>query len=287
MRRTSLTALLCGLLLAVPAATAAADGLPVLGIDVGASGVAVPGVDARMAALPVPGGTLVERIATPAGTVIASRFFRRPLTIPAVAYDATAGGLSADGRTLVLIRPRRSFPQRRTAIVLLGARHLRVRASLHLRGDFSFDAISPDGRSAFLIHYTSRRDPTRYEVRTLDTASGRLTPEPVLDPREPDEAMRGNPLSRTVSPGGRFAYTLYTGGEHPFIHALDTAGRTARCIDLPEIGGNPGTYRVRTVADGRTVQVLADGRARLELDTHTWAVRPPGGWLAGLAALLL
>jgi hypothetical protein len=273
MRRTSTTALLCGLLLAVPAARAAGDGLPVLGIDVGAAGVAVPGVDARMVALPVPGGTLIERIATPTGAVVASRFLRRTLTIPAVAYDATAGGLSADGRTLVLIRPRSSFPQRRTAMVFAEARHLRVRARLRLQGDFSFDAISPDGRSVFLIHYTSRTDPTRYEVRVLDVASRRLAPEPVLDPREADEAMRGNPLSRTVSAGGRWAYTLYTGGRHPFIHALDTVGRTARCIDIPELGGNPATYRVTMAPDGGHVRVITGGRPRLEVDTRTWAVR--------------
>ena len=97
MPRTLSIALLCGLLLAAHAAAAAADGLPVLGVDVGAAGVAVPGVDARMVALPVRGGTLVARVATPTGAVVGSRVLRRPLTIPAVAYDATAGGLSADG----------------------------------------------------------------------------------------------------------------------------------------------------------------------------------------------
>ena len=48
--------------------------------------------------------------------------------------------------------------------------------------------------------------------------------------------MGGMPLSRAVSPDGRFVYTLY-GAEEPFIHALDTVGRTAKCIDLPQFAG--------------------------------------------------
>jgi hypothetical protein len=274
MRRPLGTAALCGLLLAVPAAPAVADGLPVLGVDVGYAGVSVPGVDARMVAVPLSRGTLVARIGTPTGSIVASRIFRRRLTIPAVAYDATAGGLSADGRTLVLIRPRVGFPQRDTRLVVLSARHLRLRARVKLPGDYSFDAISPDGRSVFLIHYTSPRDWTRYEVRVLDVATRRLAPEPILDPHEPDEAMRGNPLSRTVSADGRWAYTLYDGaGGHPFIHALDTAGRTARCVDLPVLEGAPAAYRVRMAAGDRRVRVLTGGRSVLEVDTTTWAVR--------------
>ena len=45
--------------------------------------------------------------------------------------------------------------------------------------------------------------------------------------------MRGQPLTRATSPDGRWAYTLYDGaGKEPFIHALDTSTRSARCIDL-------------------------------------------------------
>jgi hypothetical protein len=53
-----------------------------------------------------------------------------------------------------------------------------------------------------------------------------------MDPREPDEKMGGFPISRTMSPDGRWAYTLYTGGEETFVHALDTLKGQARCIDL-------------------------------------------------------
>ncbi len=50
--------------------------------------------------------------------------------------------------------------------------------------------------------------------------------------------MRGMPVTRSSSPDGRFAYTLYDGaGEHPFIHALDTVEKSARCIDLHGLMG--------------------------------------------------
>ena len=50
--------------------------------------------------------------------------------------------------------------------------------------------------------------------------------------------MRGYPITRATSPDGRWAYTLYDGaGAHPFIHALDTTGGEAACIDLDALTG--------------------------------------------------
>ena len=47
--------------------------------------------------------------------------------------------------------------------------------------------------------------------------------------------MAGFPMARMVSPNGRWAYTLYAGGEETFIHALDTQGATAVCVDLDDV----------------------------------------------------
>src|SRR5919197_1376901 len=79
-------------------------------------------------------------------------------SVPAVAYDGSASGLSADGRTLVLIRPHHGFPRARTTFAVLDPKRLRLRRVLRLRGDFSFDAISPDGALMYLIQYVSRRN---------------------------------------------------------------------------------------------------------------------------------
>ena len=108
---------------------------------------------------------------------------------------------------------------------------LKVRRHIALRGDFSFDAISPDGRTMYLIEYSSR-DVLNYAVRTYDLRAGRLVHAPVVDPEEPDEAMKGIPVTRIADEDGRWAYTLYDNGRHSFVHALDTSRRTAVCIDL-------------------------------------------------------
>jgi hypothetical protein len=48
----------------------------------------------------------------------------------------------------------------------------------------------------------------------------------------------GLPITREASSGARWAYTLYDGaGGHPFVHALETTGRTAACIDLDALTG--------------------------------------------------
>jgi hypothetical protein len=260
------------------APAAGADGLPVLGVDVGASGVAAPSGSVRYVTIPAPGGTMVERIQRAGGRVLAAVLVPGTYTIPAVAYDGSASGLSGDRHTLVLIEPRRSFPRATTTLLVLRAPNLAHRVLVRLHGDFSFDAVSPDGSRLYLIQYLSPADPTRYAVRSFQLSSMRLAPNPIVDPREPDEAMRGNPLSRAVSPDGRWAYTLYDGGGHPFIHALDTARSNARCID---VAGLPPRIlwrlRLRIGDGGRAVQIADGPRTLVAVDTGTLAVRAPAG----------
>jgi hypothetical protein len=263
---------------AIAAPSAAADGLPVLGIDDGSSGVTVPGAVSRYVTIQAPGGgTLVERINRDGGQVLASSLFSGTFTIPAVAYDGSAGGLSADRHTLVLIQPRTSFPRKTTRLLVLHVPSLRHRALVELRGDFSFDAVSPGGSRIYLINYLSATDPTRYAVRSYDVDAMRLDPRPVVDPRNPREKMRGNPLSRATGADGRWAYTLYDGGGGtPFVHALDTRDAAARCIDLAGLDPARLTYlRLRLSDGGRSVDVV-DGSARvLDIDTRALAVRVP------------
>src|SRR3712207_8649807 len=69
------------------------------------------------------------------------------------------------------IRPRVAFPQTRTRLAVLDARRLTVRRRLDLRGDFSFDAISPGGRWIYLIErseeHTSELQSRQYLVCRL------------------------------------------------------------------------------------------------------------------------
>jgi hypothetical protein len=246
------------------------------GVDAGPSGVTTRTSGSRYVTLPAGRGTLVARVRRDGGQVLRSRVLRGAFTIPAVAFDGSPSGLSADGRTLVLIRPRARFPQRRTRLALLDARRLRTRDVMTLRGDFSFDALSPDGRTMYLIEYLSRRDPARYAVRAYDVRGGRLLPAPIVDPREPDERMRGMPITRATSPDGRWEYTLYDGaGSHPFVHALDTARGRAACIELDALAGHPAPYELRLAVAGRRLSVLEGTRPVAVIDRATLRAAAP------------
>ena len=262
----------------VPAA-AHADGLPVLGVDVGRSGVSSGSEGDRYVTISAGNKTIVERVAQDGGQVLAWRSLPGTFTIPAVAYDASAGGLSADGTTLVLIEPRTSFPRAATKLLVLGGDNLAARRLVKLKGDFSFDAVSPDGSWLYLIHYVAPNDPTRYLVQAYDLRRGRLLKPPIVDPHEPGEKMRGNPLSRAMSSNGRWAYTLYDGaGATPFVHALDTVARSARCIDLDGVPSGTDLWQLRLVMDGTGKRLVVRNRATplLLVDLRTLKVRAAG-----------
>jgi hypothetical protein len=275
MRRSPPAAILC---LATMPAAAAADGLPVGNVDVGRDGVTVPGAPDRIVTLESKrGGTLVLRVARDGGSVESVLRLRERVTVPGVALDGTADGRSADGRTVVLIRPRdhHEFPLKRTELVILGVKPLKVRRRVTLRGDFSFDALSPDGRRMYLVNYVDRRDPRAYVVRSFDVAAGRLERGAIVDAREPDEDMRGYPVTRETTQDGRWAYTLYDGVGEPFVHALDTEERRAFCIDLPMLAGKADPYMLRLELGGPRLSVLKGDRQVAVIDTRSMRASKP------------
>jgi hypothetical protein len=93
-------------LLALLAPSAAGSGGPVAGSDAGPAGVTGRDIAARFIAQPVRGGTLVLAVERRGGEIVASRFVRDKLIVPAVALDGSSTGLSGDGSTLVLAAPR-------------------------------------------------------------------------------------------------------------------------------------------------------------------------------------
>ncbi len=264
---------------------ALADGLPVLGIDVGSTGVTVPGGPDRYVTVNQGGTTLVERIARNGGRILGIGRVGGTFTIPAVAYDSSASGLSADRTTLVLIEPRHAFPRAVTRFALLDTHTLELRHVITLRGDFSFDAVSPHGQTMFLIDYTSPSDPTRYDVRAYDLRADRLLRNAIRDPAERSDAMRGAPITRAMSSNGRWAYTLYDGaGATPFVHALDTATLRAHCIDLSMLAGRRDLWSLRfTPGPNDTLLIAKAGTALASVDLVGFSARPP----AALAAPVL
>ncbi len=276
-------------------------------------GVAVRGSEYRYLAISpgIPGArTYVARVERDGGRLSRYWYLRGRYHVPAVAYDRSAGGLSADGRILVLVRSltSHSYPPRTTRLAIIDTqrstrwrgkwpppRFRRLADFVDLRGHYSFDAISPDGSTVYLIHHylplsSGGSYITNYKVRALDLDSGMLLPKPIVDPEEPDERMQGLPVSRASSPDGRWAYTLYDGdGQEPFIHALDTVGRRAVCIDLPQLSDTRNLFMLglHTEQGGRQL-VVSRRRPALEgpgmappspplltVDTTTFKVHKP------------
>jgi hypothetical protein len=284
----------------IAASVAHADGLPVGNLDTTSTGVTAPGSSDRFFAIQSGRQTVVMSVYRDGGRLEAHVALPGAFTIPAVAQDGTTTGLSANGRTLVLVRPRLTYRQRRTHLAVLDARTLRIRRMVTLRGDFSVDALSPDGRSLYLIQYTSPNDPLAYAVRSLNLRTAKLDPGEIVDPRERDEAMHGLPVTRATSADGRWAYTLYDGaGSTPFVHALDTRARAARCIDLPALPAGVDITGVSLVLRGPQLQVRSGAGPVAFIDRWTFTVsratrgRPPhpaaeetapGGFPWGLAA---
>jgi len=260
--------------LLVSAAGAAADGGPSPGIVSGWDGVLAPSGAVRYVAVIGGPTTAVAVVKVDGGRVLRSRWLRGGYGVPLVAYDGTAGGVSADGSTLVLSSFGNSrSPSGASRFTVLATKNLRILRSVILRGAYSYDALSPDGSTLYLIQYLSDRDFTQYRVRAYDVAAGRLLRAPIVDRREPDEQMHGFPVSRASTRDGGWAYTLY-GRErgNAFVHALDTRHRAARWIDLPWKVGRGVDVRLRL--DGhRLVLVRRGSGGRLgTVDTRTFAV---------------
>jgi hypothetical protein len=151
-----------------------------------------------------------------------------------------------------------------------------------LRGDFSLDAVSPDGSMLYFIQYLSRKDPTEYAVRAFDREGGRLVPEPVVDKSEPGEEMSGNPVSRATSSDGRWAYTLYDGGgKAPFVHALDTVAVEAHCIDLDALAGGVDLLDLRLRLHNGSLAVVSANERVAVIDTASFQVGEAGSGSSG------
>jgi hypothetical protein len=267
MRRTLLVVGALGL--AMPAGANAAGG-PVQPVQ-GGAGISAPGhPSTAYVAIATGRSTVVERLR--GNRVERYRTVGGSYGVPGAAYDGTTTGLSADGTTLVLAQS--GYGLRRTTLLPLRTRDLRPRKPITLRGQYVVDAISPDARTLYLVEYPDGA--VSYDVRAYDLARRRMLPGTIVDPREPQEKLQGAPITRVTSPDGRWVYTLYT-GEESFIHALDTVGRTAVCIDLDELSVDAlSQAKLSLTADGLRVGALA------LVDLTTFKVGPPSApsaWL--------
>jgi hypothetical protein len=258
----------------IAAGVAGANGSPYSpGLVYGWNGVGA-GDGVRFVAFGMPRSTIVAAVRVRDGKVLRSKVVRGEYGVPLVAYDGTAGGLSGDGRSLVLGSygplPGQSG---KTRFVVLDTKSLAARRSIVLDGSWSFDAVSPIAATLYFTEHLRAGDKPLYRVRTYDARSGRLRGA-IVDRLEGEKEMGGQPVARASSAGGRWAYTLYARrGDEPFVHALDTMKREAFCIDLPLHLGYGRQWGLRLeLAESRSLSVLNGRREVAAIDTGTWKV---------------
>jgi hypothetical protein len=271
--KISIALLAAALALAVAAGGAGANGSPFSpGLTDGWHGVVAPDQDVRYVTLGGPMSTTVAVVRTDGGRVERWRQLRGQFGIPLVAYDGTAGGLSGDGRRLV-VASYGPVPGTRgvTSFAVLDTKSLRLRRLVRFDGSYSFDAIAPDGSTLYLTQHIRAGTNPLYRVRSYDVRTGLLR-GPVVDRIEGAEDMGGEPVTRASSADGRWAYTLYARAKHePFIHALDTAKREAYCIGLRLSMSRDEQWKLRlrllersgqlSVRKGRTTLARVDTRS--------------------------
>jgi hypothetical protein len=246
------------------------------GLDYGWEGVRANGGDVRYVTLGTGRATVVAAITVRGGRVVRSRSVRGFYGVPLVAYDGTSGGLSGDGKTLVVASygPLPGDPGS-TRFLALRAKTLKPYRRVELRGSWSFDALSPDGSRLYLVEHISVGETPRYRVRAYDLDAGRLLPKAVIDRLVAKALMGGEPVTRASTADGRWAYTLYARkGGTPFVHALDTATRRAFCIDLPLRMPQPEQMRLRVRLDERSLFVRHGGELLADVDLRTKVAHP-------------
>jgi hypothetical protein len=258
---------------AAPAASAA-GGPPQYAMQGGAG---VSTLDGKMHFVAIPAGetTLIESIASD-GSVWNFPSFKGSWGIPMITYRDPAG-LSRDGRTLVVQTLVAGSP---TSFLVLNTRTMRVREQFTLKGNYSFDALSPDASTLYLIQRVDAKNYSRYVVRAYDLKTHILLPGRIADRTQKGWVMQGDAMARTTTLDGRWVYTLYMNqGGTPFIHALDTVKGVAHCIGIPWASANQGGLGnvVLTLHGKRLAVHWRSGRHWLNVDTATWRLTPDSG----------
>ncbi len=152
--------------------------------------------------------------------------------LPTFASDPVPVGVSADRSTIVLVEDGPPSAATRTRLAVLQVAPPTPARILDIPGTFTYDAVSPDGRTIYVIEHLPGPPDGHYQVRAIDVGSGKLKDGVIVDKLKIGEQMAGWPVDQLRRDDGA-VLTLYRGAEHPFIHVLYTADGYADCIDLP------------------------------------------------------
>jgi hypothetical protein len=225
----------------------------------------------RFVAYDAPGSTTtLAAVQASDGSRLKSSTLPGSFGIPMLTYNGVAGGLSHDGKTLVLQSV--GLPPK-TQFTVVGTDDLAVRDTITLNGLFGYDALSPDAKTLYLIQRKSSTDYDHYVVRAYDLASHTLLPGRVADRTQKSWVMQGRATARATTADGRWVYTLYQNpGGYPFVHALDTVKGVAHCVGLPWRATDPNQLAVNSMRLSIQGRLLKVGDYAT-IDRRTWRVK--------------
>ncbi len=152
-------------------------------------------------------------------------------------YGAAPTGFSTDGSWLVLAAPQaKNGATVTSSFAVIDTVHATVARTVIATGDHTFDAISADGRSLYVIEHLG--SPSQYRVRVAGGGGPALSVTPIVDIKVAAPQMNGIYHSSVALPGGTWNYGLYfSPTKGAFIHALNTTQLYAQCIlDVPDGG---------------------------------------------------
>jgi hypothetical protein len=228
----------------------------------------------RFVAIGAGESTVVSAIKSSDGSGWKSQTVAGSFGVPMLTQRGPAGGMFRDGSTFVL---QSTGYNQATQFMLISTQDLATRDSIALKGNFAFDALSPDGSRLYLIQHRSEQDVQHYTVRAYDLNAHKLLPGRIADKTQKGWLMQGWPVSRTTSDSGRWAYTLYANpGGMPFIHALDTVKGIAHCVGIPwpatDRDQNPVFSFALSLKGTKLLVKQNDGRTYRMVNTTNWKV---------------
>jgi hypothetical protein len=245
---------------------------------------------------PLNGSGRLSAIDPASGRTIAQKTIPAGYALPNLGYQGPTAGLSPNGRWLTLTDNPHAAAKAATSFLVGPSSLSGSFKTVRLDGTFSFDAISNDGNSLYLIQQMG--DPNHYQVRLYQIGpdGAGLVTSPVVDKREASEPMNGIRGDSVADPTGKYVYTVYARDAGPFIHALPLDQPFAWCVDLPSktttnleqqfgwslaISPNGLTVYAANASLG-TLAVMRAGEPPVIAGIAPVAMTPGGGLLAGL-----
>jgi hypothetical protein len=196
--------------------------------------------------------------------------------LPTIGLDPVPVGVSADGSTVVLVEPDPTAKPGTSRFAVFPRTLDTQPRIVELAGAFEFDALSPDGSLLYVVEHLPGPPAGHYQVRIVETATGTLRPDVIVDKLNVNETMAGWPVAQTRRSDG-LVLTLYRAAGHPFIHALNSIESWAICLDLPATGADDADaaldWGLATTLGGDLVAINSTLGLAVEVDPSDFAVR--------------